>query len=133
VRLFLEIDAFDAGGDAGEDFVGDGVEPLGQPGDGKVGAEDLDAVALDAVGDVSDVDHGDVHADIADIGGRLAVYETVATTVAEVAVEAVGIADGDGGDARRTVEDAPPAVAHRLGRCDIVNLKDGSAKGTDRH
>ena len=130
--LFIEIDAFDAGGDGCEDFVGDGVEPLRQLGDGEVRAEDFDAVALGAVRDVSNVNHRHVHADVADVGCGLSVYEACATTVAKVSAEAVGIADGDGSDARGTGEFSTSSIAHSLRRCDVVNLQDGGAEGADR-
>ena len=43
--LFFEVNAFDAGGDGGEDFVGNGFKPFCQLVDGEIGAEDLNAVA----------------------------------------------------------------------------------------
>ena len=99
----LKVNTLDALADGGEDLVGDGVEAVAQLGDGQVLAEDFDGVALAAV-DVGDVDHADVHADIAHVGRPLAVDEAVGVAATQVAVEAVGIADGDGGDAAGPVE-----------------------------
>ena len=95
--LIYVIDAFDAGGDGGEDFVGDGADGVGEDGGGEVGAEDDGLVALAAV-DVGDVDHADVHADIAHIRRLLTIHQAVAIAAAEMTVEAVGITDGNGGN-----------------------------------
>lgn len=123
--LIYVIDAFDAGGDGGEDFVGDGADGVGEDGGGEVGAEDDGLVALAAV-DVGDVDHADVHADVPYVGCLLPVDEAVAAAAAKVAVEAVGIADGQGCDAAVTGEVPFARVAHGLAGGDVVDLQDGS-------
>ena len=61
-------------------------------------AEDFDGVALVDVGDIGDIDHGDIHTDIAHIGRTAAMDQAIACTTPQMAVESVGIADGDGGD-----------------------------------
>ena len=66
--------------------------------DGQLFAEYLDPVAGLAV-DVGHVDHAHVHADVAHDGGPLAVHHHAPFAVAQVAVQSVGIADGNGGDA----------------------------------
>ena len=128
--LIYVIDAFDAGGDGGEDFVGDGADGVGEDGGGEVGAEDDGLVALAAV-DVGDVDHADVHADIADVGGRTAVDEAITIAVAQSAVESVGIADGDGGNTRRPLQSGATAVADGVALWYVAHLQNGGLEGGD--
>lgn len=126
----MEVDTFDAVGDSGEHFVRDGAEFVGEDGDGQVLSEDFDGVALLA-GDVGDVDHSDVHADVAHIVGRLAVDQTVAAAVAQVPVESVGIADGDGCDERVAAEDGAARIADALACCHMAQLQDGGLQRGD--
>ena len=93
----MEVDPLDTVGNAGQHFVGDGVELVGKHGDGQVLAKDFYGIALLA-GDAGDVDHSDVHADVSHVVGLLAVDEAESAAVAQMSVESVGIAYGDGGD-----------------------------------
>ena len=96
-KLLLDVDALDAVADRGKNFVGDGVESFAEDGDGQFVAEDDGLVAFLTV-DACDINHTHVHADVADIRRFLTVDQTVAMTVAQVTVEPVCIAYGDGGD-----------------------------------
>jgi hypothetical protein len=60
--------------------------------------EDLYTVSLTAR-DIGYIYHAHIHTDIAHIGCWATIHDAVATAIAEVAVEAVGISYGDGGDA----------------------------------
>ena len=73
-------------------------------------AKDLYAVTFLAV-DACNIYHGDIHTDVAHILCLLAVDEAVAMTVAEMAVQTVGIADRYGGDDAVVVDFALAAVA----------------------
>ena len=100
--LVLEVNAVDPIADACEHFVGDGVEGGREGGHGQRVAEDLYAVAF-AAGNVGDVDHRYIHADVAHVGGRKPVHQAVATTIAQMAVQSVGITNGNGGNWRMVV------------------------------
>ena len=120
----LIVDALHTVGDAGEYLVGDGVDGVAEHGDGQMLAENLDAVALGTV-DVGDVNHADIHTDIAHILGALAVDEAVAVAIAEMAVQTVGIAYGDGGYHAVAGEHSLAAVAHRIASRHVAQLQDG--------
>ena len=112
--LVLEIDLFNTGGDAGEHFVGNGLEHVAQNRGRQMLAKDFDRVALMDVGNVSHVNHRYIHADITHIGCLLAINQAVASTTTQMAVQAVGIANRDGGNQTVARKDALAAVAHRF-------------------
>ena len=91
------VNALDAGRDSSENLVGDSVDDVGKHGGRQLRPEDDDLVAL-AAGYVGDIDHAHVHTYISHVRCALAVDEAVAVAAAKVAVEAVGIAYGQGGD-----------------------------------
>lgn len=62
--LFAVVDAFDAGGDGGEDFVGDGAEDVGEALKRSLRSEDLDGVSDLAVY-ACHIDHACVHTYVA--------------------------------------------------------------------
>ena len=80
---------------------------------------------------VGDVNHADVHADVAYVGGGVAIDETVGPTSSEVAVPTVGVAYGDCCDAAGACELAAAAVADGLGGGDFVYLEYGGFEGAD--
>ena len=94
----LDGDARDAGRNAGKDFPGDGAGGVGVvvggDGLGALRAENDDFVAGFDAGDLSDVEHGLVHADAADERRALAANQK-AEAIAEAAIEAVGVAGGE--------------------------------------
>ena len=87
----------DATRNGGEDFVGDGAEDEGELGGGGVVTEDGDRIA-DLRIHARDVKHTHIHADVADRGHAVAVQGEGGGAAAEMAVNAVGIPDGNGGD-----------------------------------
>ena len=93
-------------------------------------AKNLHAVAFVAF-DVSDVEHADVHADVSDIRCLLAVYERISAAIAEMTVQSVGIADGNGSNARRPFHHGAAAVPHARACGNIADLQDGGAQGGD--
>lgn len=122
--LILEINALYSVADACKHLVRDGVEDIRQYGDGKVVAEYLNAVTLVAVYS-RDVYHGHVHTDIAYILCLLSVDKTEGMTVAQTAVQAIGIADRDGSDDAVLVQNRLAAITHALTSLDVVHLQDG--------
>ena len=121
--LFLKIYPFDAWGDGGEHLVGDGACGCGIALQEVSLAEEDDGVALVAF-HTSNVDETHVHADAADDGHFVAGDDDMPLLVAEVAVEAVGVADGDDGDARRSLGYPAAVVAHRVAERDVLDLRD---------
>ena len=107
---FTIVNTLDAGCHAGENLVGDGAAHLAQLLDGHVLAEDFDRVAHLA-GGIGHVNHHGIHADVADGGAEFAAHPHAHVAVAEVAVEAVGIADVHRGDAAVALQDTLAAVA----------------------
>ena len=126
----MEVDSFDAVGNAGQHFVGNGLELVGEDSDGQVLAEDFYGVALLA-GDAGDIDHSDVHADVSYVVGLLSVDETVSAAVAQVTVESVGIAYGDGCDERVATEYGAARIADALASCHMAQLEDGGFQRGD--
>ena len=123
VSLLLEVDAFDAGGDGGEHLVGDGAGGGGVALQEVAFAEEDDGVAFAAF-HTRDVDEAHVHADAADDRHLVAGDNHMALFVAEVAVEAVGIADGDDGDARGTRGYPAAIVTHGFALGDVLELRN---------
>ena len=124
------IDALHAVADARKHLVGDGVELVGEHGDGQMVAEDLHTISL-ATGDVGHIDHADVHADVAHIVGTLPIDEAVAVAVAQMAVETVGIAYRDSSNDAIAIDERMAAVADtRTGR-HMAKLEDGGLQRRD--
>ena len=82
-------------------------------------------------GDVGDVYHAHIHADVAHVAGLLSVDDAVSVPVAQSAVESVGIANGDGGDARGAHQLSSTAVAHGFRFGHVVYLQYGGLKLAD--
>ena len=99
------------------------LKPLGNCGYRQIGAEDFNAVSLVAV-DICDINHTDIHTDIAYIGRFLPVDNAVSPAVAEPAVQAVGISYGQCRDARIARQHTLAAVANRLVGRNIVYLQN---------
>ena len=128
--LFLIVDSLDAGGDAGEDFVGDGAGGAGYLLQEGGVAEDGHFVVFGAI-DSGDVEEAHVHADVADDGHKPAVDEHLCVAVAQMAVEAVGIADGGDSDARGALRHPRTVVAHAVALRDVFELRDAGFEGAD--
>ena len=124
-QLILEINALDAVGDTSEDLVGDGVCDVAEHGDGQMLAEDLHLVALATI-DACDINHRNIHTDITHILGLLTIHQTVAMTVAQVAVQAIGITDRYGSNHGVVVDLALATVADGIASRHVTHLKDSS-------
>jgi len=111
--LITHDDAFYASRNGGEDLVRDGAKDGGEFRDGGVFPEDGDGVPYLA-GDAGDVQHAHVHADVADGGGAVAVHAEGGGAAAKVAVNAVRITHGNGGDDSAFGGFAPSAITHRI-------------------
>ena len=53
---------------------------------------------------VGNVNHANIHANVTHVVSFVSVYQAVTTAIAQVAVQPVGIADGDSCNARITVD-----------------------------
>ena len=79
--LFVKIHPFHPFGDAGENFIGNGFQRIGKPGNRIVVAEDDHLIPFPGIGS-GDVKHGHIHAYVADDGHRGSVHEEAAIPVA---------------------------------------------------
>ena len=93
--LILEIDALDAVGNTREDLVWDGIKGIAEDGDGQVLAKDLHLIALHT-GNIRHVDHRYIHADVTHVLRLLTVHQTIAVTITQMAIQAIGIANRNG-------------------------------------
>src|ERR1017187_8928316 len=97
-------------------------------------SDEQDFVADGGLGNVGDVDHGEVHADVAADGG-VAVVQDYLSAVGEMAIEAVSVADGNDGQAGGTGGLPAPVVADRRAGRDVSQGDDArlpGEHGTDR-
>ena len=90
-------------------------------------AEDFNNIALLAV-DVSHINHAHIHTYISNVRRPLAVYNAIALSVAKAAVKAVGISNGQCGNARIAFQCALAAVAHCLIGRHVAHLQDYGLK-----
>lgn len=126
----LEIHPFHPFADTCEDLVGYGTELFCNDVHRQMFAKNLHAVAFVAF-DVSDVEHADVHADVSDIRGLLAVYERISSAIAEMTVQSVGIADGNGCNTRGTLHHRTAAISDARTCGNAANLQYGGTQGGD--
>ena len=130
LNLILEINAFYAVADAGEDLVGDGVENIAKHRHRQVLAEDLYLIAL-LTRDIGDINQSYVHTDITNVFGLLTVYQAVAVAIAQVTVQTIGIANRNGGNDRIAIELALATVTNGLGLRHLAHLQDGGLQRAD--
>ena len=95
-------DSSDAWGDVAEELIGDGVAAFGHGVDMEVLrallTEDHDLIPnLDLMGDMSDIDHTDIHADLTHDGAEGFTNEEL-SAIAHLTRETIVVTDGDGGD-----------------------------------
>ena len=128
--LILEINALYSVADACKHLVRYGVEDIRQHRYGKIVAENLYAISLVAI-NIRNVYHGYVHTDVAYILSLLPIDKTVAVTVAQMAVEPVGIAYRNGGNHRWLANCAPSAVADGIWWSDLSELENGGFQRAD--
>ena len=129
--LVLEIDLLDAIRDAGEDFVGNRLENIGKDRGGQMLTEDLYRIALMDIRNICHINHRHIHADITYVGCLLTIYQTIAGTTTEVAVQTVGITDRDGSDDAVASQNTFAAVAYRFVLGDVAQLENGGLEGGD--
>ena len=129
--LVLEVDFFDAIRDAGEDFVGNRLENVAQDRIGQMFTEDLYRITLMDIRNVCHVNHRHIHADITYVWCLLSIYQTIAGTTTEVAVQAIGITDRDSSDDAVASQNTFAAVAHRFVLGDVAQLENGGFEGGD--
>lgn len=123
--LFAIVDALYAGGYRCEDFVWDGAESFGNVCYGEMRSENFDAVAY-ATLSVGNIDHHDVHADIANGGALLPSYKYVEFSTPEMAVDAISVANRNGGDTRGAVKQSASTITNGCASRPLFNRNDGS-------
>lgn len=131
--ILVDNDAGDAGGDAAEEFVGDGFGAggLGFGIDGvfAAAAPEGDLVADMGFGHVAEVDHQAIHADAANLPHFFAVqFEDGA--VGENAGHAVGVTSLDDTDAHGPLGGKDAAIADALPCCQFAH---GADSGDEAH
>ena len=77
----LKVNAFYTCANRGKHFVGDGVEYVWENRYGQVIAKDFYLVALFAW-NVGDINHANIHANVANVGCFVSINQTVASTIA---------------------------------------------------
>ena len=73
--LFAEVDTLDTRRNRGQDFVGYGAESFGKSLYGSVFTEDFYRCSYMNIGTFGHIYHAQVHADIANRGAHLAIYQ----------------------------------------------------------
>ena len=116
--------------DAGKDFPRDGLGPVGDLRNRKIGAEEFDFVAGLAVGEVGYIGHDLVHGDSSQERGFLAADENVGALAGDVARIAVTIPGPDGGHGGFLCENTGATVADAVALRESANERD---PGLERH
>lgn len=122
-KLFLKIHSFHAIRHRRKNFVGNRADLFADDADGQLLTENFDAVALVAV-DSRDIDHRDIHTNIAHVVGALSVHDAVAATVAKLSEKTVGIADGNGSDDAVALQNGFATVADGIARRHVAKLQN---------
>ena len=126
----LEVNSFYTVADRGKDLVWNGIKYIAEHSDRQVVTENLDTVAFFTV-DACDVDHGHIHADVADIRCLLSVHQAIAVPVAEMAVQAVCIADWYGGNQAVMLDSPLARIAYSVTGRHMAQLENGRLQGRD--
>ena len=79
---------------------------------------------------IGDIDHAGIHTDIANDLATVAINHDLATTIAEMTVQAVGITDRDNRDAGIALYIAHPAVADGIACRNVLYLQDSRLQRT---
>ena len=82
----MKVNALDAVADACQHLVWDGVDGIAEHRHGQMVAENLHGIALAAINSCY-IYHRHIHADIADVGCRLAIHQAIAFATPEMAVQ----------------------------------------------
>ena len=93
-------------------------------------AENFNAVAFFA-GYSGYVNHCYVHTNVANVRSFLPINQTVGVAIAQMAVQSVGITNGDGGDETVALEAFAATVTHGLAGPDAAQLENGGAQSAD--
>ena len=81
--------------------------------------------------DVGDVDHARVHADVADNRAALSIDQDLPASVAEVAIQSVGVSDRDDSDPGITFHITHTAITDRIPCGYVLYLQDRRLQGAD--
>ena len=126
----MEIYALHSVRDASKHLVRDSVEGIGKGGDRQMLAKDFHLIAF-TTGDISNIDHGHIHTDIAHILGLLTIDKAVAMPIAKMAIQTISIAYGDGRNHGVALNLTLTAIAHSLTSRYMAHLEDGGLKCRD--
>jgi hypothetical protein len=83
-------------------------------------------------GNVCNIYHTYIHADVSHIGSLLAINDAVSLSITEATIKSIGISYGYGSDTRRANKLTATAVAYCLSLGYIVYLKNRTAQCTNR-
>ncbi len=117
----MNINSLNSVADACQHLVWNGAKGIAEHSDRQVVAKDFHLVTLLAV-DVGHVNHADIHADVTHIVGFLPIHQTIAATIAEMTIEAVGIANRNGSNAAVTFQDGATRITNAVPLRHITNL-----------
>ena len=123
--LVLIIDSLYAVADASKHLIRYCVDSIRQHCNWQFLAKENNLIALFAV-DISNVNHRNIHADIAHILGFLAVDKAIAVAVAEMSVQSIGITYRNSSNTRVACQSSAAAVSYGLIGGNIMNLQDCS-------
>ena len=123
MQSFLIIDALYAIANARQYLVRYRFEGITQDRDGQMWAKNFHTIALLA-GNVGDVDHTNVHTNIAYVIGLAPIDQAVGMPITQMAIQSVGIPDRDSSDAGITLEEALPTIADGLAGLHIADLEN---------
>ena len=127
----LEIDPLNARGDAGVDVPGDCLGLGSEFGDGNVGTEEFDFVALLDFGGIGDVDHHLVHGDATKDGEKVFSHKNARSMAGGVAWVAIAVADADGGNAGGSGGDKAATVGNAVSGRQGADQGDARLEGHD--
>src|SRR5574344_1366005 len=96
-KSIFEINSLHAGRYAGKNLIRDGFQNIRKIAHRQVITEYFHPVTLLTV-DIRHINHANIHADITHVRSLLPVHQTIAVTVAQVAIQSVGIADWNSGN-----------------------------------
>ena len=91
-------------------------------------SEDFHRITFLAV-DACHINHRHVHTDVAYIISFLTIDKTISMSIAESAVQAIGITDRNGCNHTILIKNGLATVTYTISRLHMVHLQDGSLQG----
>ena len=127
----MEIYFFDTTTDGCQHLIRNGLQYLTEHIGRQVLAKNFHAVAL-LTGNISNINHGDIHTNIAHIGSLLTIDKTIACSTSKMTGESISIADRNSSYHGITLQDTLAAITHRLILGHLSELQNGGLECADR-